>query len=236
MITLSERIERMIGEEESLGRYRVNEIFGTVQGEGILAGKSATFIRLQGCDVGCVWCDTKYTWPTEKSGGRPLGLSMATEDIMMEVRRHDRNHVVITGGEPVKWNLDKLLHDLHKEGYYTQLETSGQQWLRGVIKPRWITWSPKESLEWDGPGRFYKFAQEVKWVVDEALPWEKVWNAWLRTKRQRVIPPYFVLMPEGCPPRSEMVEKALRWLSEVPQRAQMHWRYGDRIQHRIGVR
>jgi organic radical activating enzyme len=165
------------------------------------------------------------------------GTRMDTAEIVATAKRYARHHVVITGGEPTLYDLDGLLYPLHQEGYYTQLETSGQQWLKGNLLPYWITWSPKESLNWDGPDQFYKHANEVKWVVDENLSWDTVWLSWLRFKRtERSLPPTFVLMPEGCPPRSEMVIKSLEWLENLSPRHQMHWRYGDRIQYRIGVR
>lgn len=208
--------------------YQVNEIFSTIQGEGVLAGKPATFIRLQGCTVGCPWCDTKYTWA---KGGR----RMPVEEIIGRVKR---THVVITGGEPTLYNLDSLLLALHQYGYFTQLETSGQQWMKGELVPKWVTWSPKANLNYLAPKGLMQEVHEVKWVVDEDLHFEVLQTTWNRIQSmQRRWPVMFVLMPEGCPPRPEMVEKALIWLNGLRKgtEEERHWRYGDRIQYRIGV-
>lgn len=214
--------------------YQVNEIFTTVQGEGVLVGTPSTFIRLQGCTVGCIWCDTKYTW---EAGGE----KMTVESIFEQV---DRLHVVITGGEPTLYDLDGLIVPLHAGKHYVQLETSGQQGLKGMVAPDWITWSPKENLQYDAEYRIKVYASEVKWVVDENLEWDLVWKQFewyvnrasssMEAEMGNVVP-YFVLMPEGCPPREPLVKRSLTWLGRVPLWAQGFFRYGDRIQYRIGV-
>lgn len=209
--------------------YQVNEIFTTVQGEGMLVGSPSTFIRLQGCTVGCVWCDTKYTWA---AGGE----RMLVNDIFSKV---DRQHVVITGGEPTMYDLDGLIVPLQSSRRYVQLETSGQYGIKGNVKPDWITWSPKANLKFEGAFDIKDNADEVKWVVDEELPWKHVQDLfewYLKRVRQtgRAVP-YFVLMPEGCPPREGMVERVLEYLGTLDEWAQRVFRYGDRIQYRIGV-
>jgi len=214
--------------------YQVNEIFYSIQGEGVLTGTPCTFIRLQGCTVGCPWCDTKYTW--QRGGTR-----MTPYEIGNQVQH---SHVVITGGEPTLYNLDPLIRALWARGCYVQLETSGQQWLKGEMEPNWITLSPKATLGYDFPLRYLKRVREVKWVVDEDLKFGVVWQVWQQVMEEAirlVVPPYFVLMPEGCPPRKEMVLKALSWLEDskvagTNMRYKGSWRYGDRIQYRIGVR
>ena len=214
--------------------YQVNEIFTTVQGEGVLVGTPSTFIRLQGCTVGCIWCDTKYTWA---AGGEKKHV-----DVILE--RVDRKHVVITGGEPTLYDLDGLIVPLHLAKHYVQLETSGQQGLKGMVAPDWITWSPKENLKYDAEYNIKVYANEVKWVVDENLEWDLVWKQFewyvnrapssLEAEMGKIVP-FFVLMPEGCPPREPLVKRSLEWLGRVPLWAQGFFRYGDRIQYRIGV-
>lgn len=201
--------------------YQVNEIFTSIQGEGLRMGVPSTFIRLQGCTVGCSWCDTEYTW---KKGG----TSMDTGTIISQVK--GRN-VVITGGEPTLHNLDELIYRLRSSGRYIQLETSGQQWLKGDLLPDWITWSPKENLKWNAPEQYLTLSDEVKWVVDEALSLEKVLERW----RQMLTRTPFTFMPEGCPPRPEMVEKTLSWLQYDAGRYTGSWYYSDRLQYRISV-
>ncbi len=202
--------------------YQVNDIFHTVQGEGVFVGTPATFIRLQGCTVGCTWCDTKYTWL--KGGKR-----MTIKEIVNEVRHP---HIVITGGEPTLYNLDGLIHGLRakKSGRFIQLETSGQNALKGIFNPNWITWSPKEALEWDAPEEIWVNANEVKWVIDEGLQLPLVDYWWQRYNMFEHLPK-FVLMPEGCPPRPEMIAKTLQWLYDRPQ-----WLFGSRLQYWIGVK
>ena len=196
--------------------YQVNEIFDTIQGEGILTGRAATFIRLQGCLVGCVWCDTKYTWM--KGGTR-----MTVDEILDQVHRP---YAVITGGEPTLYNLDSLLTPLKERRIFTSLETSGQQGLKGKVIPNHITLSPKERLGYNAPWELASIANEFKFVVDEALPIEV---PMLYEVKFPGIP--IVLMPEGCPPRPEMCEKALGWIEQ-----QQNWIFGDRLQYRLGLR
>ena len=207
--------------------YRVNELFTSIQGEGFYMGVPSVFIRLQGCTVGCTWCDTKYTW---KAGGK----RMTVPEIMAYGSLAAVQHVVITGGEPTIWDLDPLMDALWREGHYIQLETSGQNMLKGEFKPDWITWSPKRRLDYRCPAALLGYVDEVKWVVDEELRLEHVVGAEYLLNKVRVMgqaPPVICLMPEGCPPRPEMVKKTLEWLSQEPD-----WRYSDRLQYRIGVK
>lgn len=113
-------------------RFAVAEQFFSVQGEGVFAGTPAWFIRLQGCQVGCTWCDTKETW----SDAEP---NVALADIVRGVP-HSARHVVITGGEPFEQDIRRLLRALHLEGRSVQVETSG---CYDVYGPAWITVSPK---------------------------------------------------------------------------------------------
>jgi 7-carboxy-7-deazaguanine synthase len=212
--------------------YQVNEQFDTVQGEGVLVGTPATFIRLQGCTVGCPWCDTKYTWA---AGGE----RRTVQEILSHVTH---THVVITGGEPTMYDLDGLLVPLQANKHYVQLETSGQNGIKGNVWPDWVTWSPKENLNWQAAFDIKDNASEVKWVVDENLEWDTVkdlFNWYMQragSSNQGRLFPHFVLMPEGCPPRIEMVKKTLEWLRMLDPWEERFFRYGDRIQYRIGVR
>jgi 7-carboxy-7-deazaguanine synthase len=210
--------------------YQVNEIFRSVQGEGLLAGTPATFIRLQGCTVGCPWCDTKYTW---NKGGTKLGV-----DEILEIAYPLQPLAVITGGEPTLYNLDELIKGLWDVGQkrygYTfgvQLETSGQQDLKGELRPNWITWSPKPNLNYNAPEALIKQVSEVKWVIDDEIELDTILTLaeWFNTHTRHKVP--FVLMPEGTPPTQEHVDKALEWVAN-----RKHFRYGDRIQWRIGVK
>jgi organic radical activating enzyme len=115
---------------------RVMEQFYTLQGEGFYQGQAAYFVRLGGCDVGCVWCDVKESWDEEI---HPLWRS---EDLLLNIKRTPAKIVVITGGEPLMHNLNELTMQLKKEGLKTHIETSGSSPLTGTWD--WITLSPKK--------------------------------------------------------------------------------------------
>lgn len=114
----------------------VMEHFYTLQGEGYHQGKAAYFIRLGGCDVGCVWCDVKDSW---EAGKHPL---RSIHDLVMEVKKTPSEIVVITGGEPLMHNLDEFTDALQAAGLKTHIETSGAYPLSGHWD--WICLSPKK--------------------------------------------------------------------------------------------
>jgi organic radical activating enzyme len=114
----------------------VMEHFYTIQGEGYFAGKSAYFIRLAGCDVGCVWCDVKDSWDVEV---HPI---LKIDSLLREINLVNTNFVVITGGEPALYNLSTLINKLKKSGIRTAIETSGCYKLLGDID--WYCFSPKK--------------------------------------------------------------------------------------------
>jgi 7-carboxy-7-deazaguanine synthase len=135
--------------------WRLNEQFFSIQGEGHFYGTPAWFIRLQGCSVGCPWCDSKTTWSHE-------GKMTALADILQGLP-YDARHVVITGGEPFEQNIRRLLKCLWIEGRSVQVETSG---CYDVYGPAWITVSPKffKPLSLQA----LKAANEIKQVVATA--------------------------------------------------------------------
>jgi 7-carboxy-7-deazaguanine synthase len=114
----------------------VMESFYTLQGEGFHQGKAAWFIRLGGCDVGCVWCDVKESWDAAK---HPL---KTVDEIVQEAAQHPARIAVITGGEPLMHQLDTLTEALRENGFQTHLETSGSSPLSGHWD--WICLSPKK--------------------------------------------------------------------------------------------
>ncbi|HEX7904093.1 MAG TPA: 7-carboxy-7-deazaguanine synthase QueE [Chitinophagaceae bacterium] len=114
----------------------VMEHFYTLQGEGFHQGRAAYFIRLGGCDVGCVWCDVKDSWD---AGKHPL---YEIETLISQVKKTPAELVVITGGEPLMHNLDELTTALRAAGLQTNIETSGAHPLSGHWD--WICLSPKK--------------------------------------------------------------------------------------------
>lgn len=139
------------------------ESFHTIQGEGFNAGKAAYFIRLGGCDVRCPWCDSKETWNSR------LYPPTNIEEIAAPIRRTQAENIVITGGEPLLYNLSPLCGLLKKEGYSIFLETSGTHPLSGVFD--WISLSPKRHRP--PLKEILKKASEIKVVISEAedLQW-----------------------------------------------------------------
>ncbi|MEI9942953.1 MAG: 7-carboxy-7-deazaguanine synthase QueE [Chitinophagaceae bacterium] len=116
--------------------YPVMEHFYTLQGEGYHQGRAAYFIRLGGCDVGCVWCDVKESWDAEKHP------KYEVESLKSEVKNTPSEIVVITGGEPLMHNLNALTKELQDAGLKTHIETSGAHPLSGDWD--WICLSPKK--------------------------------------------------------------------------------------------
>jgi 7-carboxy-7-deazaguanine synthase len=114
----------------------VMEHFYTLQGEGFHQGKAAYFIRLGGCDVGCVWCDVKDSWDAEKHP------KLEIKSLKSEVKKTPAEIVVITGGEPLMHHLDDLTKELKEAGLKTHIETSGAYPLSGSWD--WICLSPKK--------------------------------------------------------------------------------------------
>jgi 7-carboxy-7-deazaguanine synthase len=235
-------------EPSKLPWYQVNEIFTSIQGEGVLTGRLSTFIRLQGCPVGCPWCDSgpladeeggKRTTngETRNTWGRG-GLRMIVPDIVQAVKA---KHVVITGGEPTIWNLDNLIHALQVAGHSTQLETSGLSEMKGKLDVDHLTWSPKKMLDYKAPKSIMLAAKEVKWVVDDELELDTVMSTFdalmfsVPVDSLGPLMPTFVLMPEGSPPKVENIAKCMQWLSWIPVDAQPHFRFGDRLQYRLGI-
>ena len=133
----------------------VMEHFYTIQGEGAHQGRAAYFIRLGGCDVGCVWCDVKDSWDAQK---HPL---VEINKLVVAASASPARMVVITGGEPLMHPLDTLTESLHKAGFTTHLETSGAHPLSGSWD--WITYSPKKFKS--GLPEVAQAAHELKIVI-----------------------------------------------------------------------
>lgn len=114
----------------------IMEKFFTIQGEGSHTGKAAYFIRIAGCDVGCVWCDVKESW--ERHEHQETEIS----ELIESAKASKCNFVVITGGEPAMYDLTHLIDGLKAEGIYCAIETSGCYPLKGSID--WYCFSPKK--------------------------------------------------------------------------------------------
>jgi 7-carboxy-7-deazaguanine synthase len=179
------------------------EAFYTIQGEGYHSGKAAYFIRLGGCDIGCHWCDVKESWDADL---HPL---TNTDQIVAEAEKYPGKAVVVTGGEPLMYNLDYLTATLHERGIRTYIETSGAYPLSGSWD--WICLSPKK-FKAPLPG-IMPMAGELKVIV-----FNKSDFAWAEEHAERVGPQtYLYLQPEWSratqvmPEIVEYVKQHPRW-------------------------
>jgi 7-carboxy-7-deazaguanine synthase len=170
--------------------YPLNEIFYSLQGEATFAGTPAVFLRLQGCKVGCAFCDTKHTWSVEtnnivniteiinKKIDNPSFANFNLAQILTEIRKYDKcRHIVLTGGEPAMYEILPLIIELEQRGYTVQIETSGTEKLL-VSDKTWVTLSPKIDM----PGQqtlneesVYR-ANEIKMPIGKILDVVKLQN------------------------------------------------------------
>jgi organic radical activating enzyme len=140
----------------------IMEQFYTIQGEGFHSGKAAYFIRIAGCDVGCVWCDVKDSW---NAGDHKYQTVQSLIDNVLETKT---NFCVITGGEPCMYDLNELTNLLKENGIEVALETSGCYELKGQID--WYCFSPKKfkaPLE-----NAYLSANELKVIISHPSDFE----------------------------------------------------------------
>ena len=141
--------------EDIVTQLPVMESFYTIQGEGFYQGSAAYFIRLGGCDVGCVWCDVKESWDASKHP------QVNINELVKQVKSTPAELVVVTGGEPLLHNLTTLTNKLQAAGLQTNIETSGSSPLSGSWD--WICLSPKK---FKAPlPEVVPFANELKIIV-----------------------------------------------------------------------
>ena len=148
---IDEKTQDLIDKGEMLP---LMEEFYTIQGEGFYTGTAAYFIRIGGCDVGCHWCDVKESWNAE------LHPPTHTDLIVANAKKY-ANTVVITGGEPLMWNMNFITQQLQKENIKTNIETSGAYKLSGIWD--WICLSPKKT-KLPLP-KIYQKANELKMII-----------------------------------------------------------------------
>ncbi len=130
------------------------EAFYTIQGEGFHKGTAAYFIRIGGCDVGCHWCDVKESWNADLHPPTAIG------EIIEQAVQYSKT-IVVTGGEPLTWDMDPLTQLLKKQGCQIHIETSGAYKLTGTWD--WICLSPKK-IKLPTP-EIYEVANELKVIV-----------------------------------------------------------------------
>ena len=138
--------------------YPINEIFESIQGEGSYTGAPSVFVRLQGCPVGCAWCDTRHSWDLTperktdlatvlaKDGDSDLWCEVDQAELLAHLAGYHAKHIIFTGGEPCLFDLTALTEGLEAAGYSTQIETSGTFEVRCSDKT-WVTVSPKVGMK-----------------------------------------------------------------------------------------
>ncbi|OIP50279.1 MAG: 7-carboxy-7-deazaguanine synthase QueE [Flavobacteriaceae bacterium CG2_30_34_30] len=148
---MKEEIKILVDKGEMLP---LMEEFYTIQGEGFYKGTAAYFIRVGGCDVGCHWCDVKESWNAD------LHPPTAISTIVNNAVRHSKT-IVVTGGEPLTWNMNPLTKSLKEKGLQVHIETSGAYPLTGIWD--WICLSPKKIKQ--PKQEIYPLANELKMIV-----------------------------------------------------------------------
>lgn len=207
------------------GAGRLAECFFSIQGEGVTAGLPAVFLRLQGCSVGCSWCDTKYSW--DPAGGREV----SAEELLAEAAAFPCRRAVVTGGEPLESSLfGSVTHGLKARGFTIEVETSGTIPPDRVPVDQWNV-----SVKLAGSG-----VPEARRIRPEAIEAFLALRAWwkfvvvgqedlaevLRLAQRFALPGQrILLMPEGTT-RQAILERA-PWIIEACKRH--GYRYSPRL-------
>lgn len=195
-------------------RLPLVEDFYTIQGEGFHSGKPAYFIRLGGCDVGCSWCDAKYTW-------NPLSHPLvATDEIVERAASFEAQAIVITGGEPLLYPLDYLTQRLHAHGLEIFLETSGSHPLSGEFD--WICLSPKRKQP--PLAEAFAAASELKVIIEteEDLRWAEECAAKVGEKCMLFMQPEWSRSEQMTPTIVEYVKAHPQWNISIQIHKFMH--------------
>jgi organic radical activating enzyme len=190
------------------------EEFFTIQGEGYHAGEAAWFIRLGGCDVGCNWCDSRFSWDPE------LHPAVETDKIIENAVNSGTKSVVVTGGEPLMWNLDYLCSGLKKKGICTFIETSGAYPLSG--KWDWICLSPKRNVP--PAEEICREADELKVIVEcmEDFTWAETYRKKVERKCRLFLQPEWSRFEYIIPEIISYVKKNQNWRISIQSHKYMH--------------
>jgi len=203
----------IISEKE--GRYLpLVEEFYTIQGEGFNTGKAAWFIRLGGCDVGCSWCDSRFTWNPDL---HPL---VDTDLIVSNAIGSGTDSVVVTGGEPLTWNLDYLCSELKKKGLKTFIETSGAYPYSGNWD--WICLSPKRNMP--PVKEICEKADELKVIIQgkNDFEWAESYRKQVNSACRLYLQPEWSRYEKIIPEIVEYVKKNTAWSISLQSHKFMH--------------
>ena len=179
------------------------ERFYTLQGEGAYTGQAAYFIRIAGCDVGCTWCDVKESWDATL---HPL---IAIADLVADAAAHAGKIAVVTGGEPLMYNLETLTDALRNAGLRTHIETSGAHPMSGAWD--WVCLSPKKFKQ--PLAEVTACANELKIIVynKHDLQWAELYAAEVNADCILLLQPEWSREKEMLPIMIEYVKNNPKW-------------------------
>jgi 7-carboxy-7-deazaguanine synthase len=190
------------------------EEFFSLQGEGYHTGKAAYFIRIGGCDVGCSWCDSRYSW------NQNLHPMVETKTIIENVLKSGTDSVVVTGGEPLMWNLDFLCSELKKINISTFIETSGAYPLSGEWD--WICLSPKKNSP--PVNDICKIADELKVIIQDKsdYEWAEKYRDMVSTECRLFLQPEWSRFSINISSIVEYIKKNPYWRISLQSHKYMH--------------
>jgi len=190
------------------------EEFLTLQGEGYHTGRAAYFIRLGGCDVGCSWCDSRFSWNPD------LHSLVDTDMIIEHVIESGTDSVVVTGGEPLMWDLDYLCRQLKLKNINTFIETSGAYKLSGVWD--WICLSPKKNMPPEG--KICEKAHELKVIIQNKndFEWAEKYRKLVNDECRLFLQPEWSRFQIIIPEIVEYVKKNPAWRVSLQSHKYMH--------------
>lgn len=192
-----------------MNKLPVMESFYTLQGEGMYHGTAAYFIRLAGCDVGCSWCDVKESWDAEQ-------YSPIDENDLVELAMNSGTKiVVVTGGEPLMYNLDSLTAKLKRTGLKTHLETSGAYPMSGSWD--WVCVSPKKFKP--ALPELVKLANELKIIVvnHHDFVWAEQFHSMVPAGCHKLLQPEWEKSAKILPAIIEYVKANPHWRISLQQ-------------------
>lgn len=184
--------------------------FYTVQGEGFQSGKAAYFIRIGGCDIGCQWCDTKISWNVD------IHKLESTDRIIENAYNSEAKSIVVTGGEPLSYDLNYLSKKAKEKGLKTFIETSGAYPATGEWD--WICVSPKKQKP--PLKELYDMADELKVIIfkDKDFEWAEEASKNVNEECKLFLQPEWSNRREMTPKIVEYIKKDPKWNLSV----QMH--------------
>ena len=192
----------------------VVEEFFSLQGEGYHTGKAAYFIRIGGCDIGCSWCDSRFSW------NAALHAMVKTSSIIDRVIESGADSVVVTGGEPLMWSLDFLCNGLKNRKISTFIETSGAYPLSGTWD--WICLSPKQNMP--PVVEICKVADELKVIIQDNgdFEWAEKYHIMVNKECRLYLQPEWSRFEIIIPEIVEYIKKNPSWRISLQVHKYMH--------------